>query len=197
LKDKLFVSFAIAFTLTQVCATLIWVLLGVYAKQNYQIPESQFGLIATTNAIMVVALQYPVTKVTKRHETLRVMTIGTSLYAVGVGSIAFGSGFWGFWLSMIIMTFGELILIPTATTFTANLAPIDMRGRYMSIYNLTWGLAAGVGPLLGGFLNDAIGPRAIWLGGGLVGLLSVVAFSWLAYNHPQFLPVAKDQASPS
>lgn len=195
LKDKLFIYFALAFSLTQVCATLIWVLLGVYAKQNYQIPENQFGLIATTNAVMVVALQYPVTQVTKRHETLRVMAIGTLLYAVGVGSVAFGSGFWGFWLSMIIMTFGELILIPTATTFTANLAPTDMRGRYMSIYNLTWGLAAGVGPLLGGVLNDALGPRAIWLGGGLVGLFSVAAFIWLAYSHPNPTSVTKNQTS--
>ena len=192
LKDKLFVYFALAFTLTQVCATLIWVLLGVYAKQNYQIPENQFGLIATTNAVLVVALQYPVTQVTKRHETLRVMAIGTLLYAVGVGSIAFGSGFWGFWSSMVIMTFGELILIPTATTFTANLAPTDMRGRYMSIYNLTWGLAAGVGPLLGGLLNDALGPRAIWLGGGLVGLFSVAAFIWLAYRRPNTISVTKN-----
>ena len=195
LKDKLFVYFALAFTLTQVCATLIWVLLGVYAKQNYQIPENQFGLIATTNAVLVVALQYPVTQVTKRHETLRVMAIGTLLYAVGVGSIAFGSGFWGFWLSMVIMTFGELILIPTATTFTANLAPKDMRGRYMSIYNLTWGLAAGVGPLLGGLLNDALGPRAIWLGGGFVGLFSVAAFIWLAYHRPNTISVTKNQTS--
>jgi len=196
LHDKPFVSFALAFTLTQVCATLIWVLLGVYAKQNYQIPENQFGLIATTNAVLVVALQFPVTQVTKRRDSLRVMAVGTLLYALGVGSIAVGSGFWGFWLSMVIMTFGELILIPTATTFTANLAPPDMRGRYMSVYNLTWGLAAGVGPLLGGFLNDAVGPRAIWLGGGLIGLLSVAAFAWLAYRYPQPNLASDNQISP-
>jgi MFS family permease len=196
LKDKLFISFALAFTLTQVCSTLIWVLLGVYAKQNYHILENQFGLIATTNAVLVVALQYPVTQVTKRHETLRVMAVGTLLYAIGVGSITVGSDFWSFWLSMVIMTFGELILIPTATTFTANLAPPDMRGRYMSVYNLTWGVAAGIGPLLGGFLNDAIGPRAIWLGGGLIGLLSVAAFAWLAYRHPQRTLASEDQTSP-
>ena len=195
LQDKLFVSFALAFTLTQVGVTLIWVLLGVYAKQNYQIPENQFGLIATTNAVLVVALQFPVTQITKRQKTLRVMAIGALLYAVGVGSIAVGPGFWSFWLSMVIMTLGELILIPTATTFTANLAPPDMRGRYMSIYNLTWGLAAGVGPLLGGFLNDVVGPQAIWLGGGLIGLLSAAAFVWLAYRHPQPNITSKDQTS--
>ena len=93
LQDKLFVPFALAFTLTQVGATLIWVLLGVYAKQNYQIPENQFGLIATTNAVLVVALQSPVTQITKRRKTLRVMAIGALLYALGVGSIAVGSGF--------------------------------------------------------------------------------------------------------
>ena len=41
------------------------------------------------------------------------------------------------------------MLMPTSTTYAANLAPADMRGRYMSIYGLTWGVAQGVGPVMG------------------------------------------------
>ena len=70
--------------------------------------------------------------------------------------------------------------MPTATTYTANLAPADMRGRYMSIFGLTWGVAQGIGPLMGGFLSDRIGPSAPWLGGGVAGLLAVTAFVVLA-----------------
>ena len=28
----------------------------------------------------------------------------------------------------------------------ASLAPADMRGRYMSLFSLTWGVAQGIGP---------------------------------------------------
>jgi len=41
-------------------------------------------------------------------------------------------------------------------------------------------VAQGVGTVMGGFLSDTIGPAAPWLGGGVVGLLAVTAFTVLA-----------------
>jgi MFS family permease len=82
------------------------------------------------------------------------------------------TGFWGFWLSMVILTMGELILVPTASKYVADHAPADLRGRYMSIYWLSWGVARTMAPLIGGLLNDTIGGRAIWLGGLAIGAAS-------------------------
>ena len=48
---------------------------------------------------------------------------------MGVGSVAWGSGFSTFLFSMVIVTIGEMILVPTATTLTADLAPPDLRGQ--------------------------------------------------------------------
>lgn len=176
LKDGHFIRFTMAFTLTQVCAAILWVLLAVYAKQNYGIPERAYGIIPTTNALMVIFLQMLVTRVTKNFNPLKVLSIGSLLYAVALGSIAWGQSLWAFWLSMVIYTVGELMNMPTSTTYVADLAPMEMRGRYMSIYGLTWGISLGIGPLLGGVLNDNFGPTAIWYGAGFIGLLSVLSF---------------------
>jgi MFS family permease len=54
-----------------------------------------------------------------------------------------------------------------------------MRGRYMSIYSLSWGIAFGIGPVLGGLLNDNIAPAAIWYGGLVIGLVSAASFMLL------------------
>jgi len=176
LKDIPFISFVIAFTLVTFCAVLMWVLLGVYTKQNFSIPESQYGWIATTNAVMVVLFQIPITRVSKRYPNLSVLITGAIFYTLAVTSVAFGQGFWWFWCSMVVMTIGEMLLMPTSSTFVANLAPPDKRGRYMSIYSLSWGAAAGTAPLLGGFLNDTFGPRTIWFGGGVVGMIGILGF---------------------
>jgi MFS family permease len=176
LRDKPFITFALAYTLVIICASLVWVVLPVYAKENFGIPENIYGFIPTTNALMVVTLQVAVTQITKRFSTLPVLTVGAAFYCVAVGGMTFGSGFWGFWIFMVVMTIGELILVPTASTYAANLAPPDKRGRYMSIFGLSWRIAIGTGPILGGVLNDNIGPKAIWVGGGLIGLLSVITF---------------------
>jgi len=93
--------------------------------------------------------------------------------------VALGRGFWAFWFSMVIATIGELLIVPTATALTANLAPPDMRGRYMGLYGLTWGVAFGSGPVVGGYLNDHIAPVTIWYGGLVIGLTAVAGFALL------------------
>ena len=184
-QDRVFTSFVFGFTLRQVSGSILWVLLGAYAKENYGLPENIYGLIPTTNALMVVFLQLIVTRKTSRYNPLGVMSLGTLLYGIGVGSIALGGGFWGFWVSMVIVTVGELMVIPTASTYTANRAPDTMRGRYMSLLALTWGAGSMVGPLLGGFLSDTFNPRAIWYGGGAAGLLGALVYLSLILRQKQ------------
>jgi MFS family permease len=179
LQHKSFMRFVGVFSMVQICATLIWVLLGVYAKENYGIRENQYGLIPTTNAIMVVTLQILVTGITKRYRLLPMMAVGAFFYATANASIALSTQFWMFWLSMVIMTIGELVLVPNSSTYAANLAPPDKRGRYMSMYGLTWGVASGIGPVIGGLLNDWFSPQAIWIGGAIVGYTSVALFLWM------------------
>ncbi len=188
LKDRIFSSFIVGFTLRQISGSILWVLLGAYAKENYGLAENLYGLIPTANALMVVFLQLFVTRRTSRYSPLNIMALGTLLYGIGVGSIAFGTGFWGFLISMIIVTIGELLVIPTASTYTANRAPENMRGRYMSLLALTWGAGSMVGPLMGGFLNDNISPASIWYGGGAAGILGSLIFLVLAIRTNQRIP---------
>ena len=143
-------------------------------------PEALYGWIPTTNALMCVFVQYPVTNITRNRPTLPVLGMGMLIYALGAGSVALMSSFWGFWLSMVILTFGELTLVPTASKYVADLAPADLRGRYMSMHWLGWGLARTLSPILGGFLNDNIAPRAIWIGGLLIGLTSTLGIFLLS-----------------
>ncbi len=175
-SDLPYVRFIISFILITFCSTLIWVLLPVHATENYSVPMQLYGFIPAANAIMVVFLQLFMTKFTRRFPPLPVIAIGGIFYSVAVGAIAWMQGFWGFLLCMVIMTIGELILVPTSSTFVANRAPTDMRGRYMSLYALTWGVSLGIAPVFGGFLNDLFGPTAIWLGGAVVGWIGVLSF---------------------
>jgi MFS family permease len=176
LRDWPFITTVINITFGLITASLMWVLLPVYATKVIGIPTQLYGFIPTTNALMVVFLQVLVTQRTKKHPPLRMIALGMFFYAIGVGSVILGTGFWSFWISMVIITIGELVIVPTSSTYVANLAPADMRGRYMSIYGLTWSLSIGIGPLLGGFLSDSFGPPAIWIGGLVIGIVSTVTF---------------------
>jgi MFS family permease len=191
LRDRGYLVFAGITTLGLTSTLMLWTLLAVYTKQNFQFPEHLYGWLPMTNALMCVFVQYGVTRFTRRHRPLSMLTLGMFVYAVGVGSVALMSSFWGFWLSMVIFTFGELIVVPTGTTYVANRAPFDARGRYMTIYWMTWGLARAIAPLVGGLLYDGISPHAVWYGGFLIGLASAAGLFLLTRN-----PVLAGAAAP-
>lgn len=179
LRNRSFVAFCGVFVLATIPTAVLMMLLAVYAKENFGVPESQYGFIMATNAAMVVLFQYLVTRWSQRYSDWRILTLGALLYAIGAGSVAVGRGFGAFWLSMVILTLGELLLAPTGSAMAANLAPADMRGRYMGLYGLTWGASFGIGPVIAGLLNDNIAPVTMWIFAGGVGLAATLGFAWL------------------
>ena len=183
-RDRQFLGFCSVSILAMISYSLMMILFPVYAKDNFRIPESQFGLILTTNAAMVVLFQFPTTRITQRYRHLPVLAVGSLFYALGVGSVAWGRNFPTFLASMVILTIGEMIMIPTSTALTADLAPPDARGRYMSVYSMAWAAAFGIGPVLGGILNDKVAPVAIWYGGMVIASAAALGFMLVAMTIP-------------
>lgn len=188
-RDRPYVVFALLVGMGLVAPSMLWTLLSVYTKQNFGLPENLFGWLPTTNALMCVFVQFPVTQVSRRFRPLPVIGVGMLIYALGVGSAGLMSSFWGFWASMVLMTFGELTMIPTVSKYIADLAPADMRGRYMSVYWFAWGIARGTAPLIGGFLNDNINPHSIWIGGLIIGLISATGLVIFSARRMDLQPV--------
>lgn len=187
-KDHPYVIFTLLIALGLIAPSMLWTLLAIYTKQNFGLPESLFGWLPTTNALMCVFVQLFVTKISRRFHPLPVAAVGMAIYAFGVGSVALMNNFWGFWTSMVLMTFGELTLIPTVSKYIADHAPTNMRGRYMSVYWFAWAIARGAAPLIGGFLNDNISPRSIWTGGLIIGLTSALGLLFLSVQKRTNIP---------
>ncbi len=179
-RDRRFLAFTGLLGFGLIAPTSLWILLAVYTKANFGLPEYLYGWIPTINAVMCVFVQYPVTMVTRRFAPLPVVTVGMFVYAIGAGSVALMTSFPGFVASMVVLTFGELILVPVASKYVADLAPPDLRGRYMSVYWLGWAASRAAAPLVGGFLNDQIAPIAIWYGALAIGLASTGGLAVLA-----------------
>lgn len=195
-RDRIFITFVAATAFGLIAPLMMWTLLAVYTNTYFGLPENLYAWLPVTNALMCVFVQYFVSLVTRRFRPLLMIAAGMLVYAVGVGSVGLMNSFWGFWTSMVIITFGELILMPTGTTYAANRAPEAMRGRYMSIYWLTWGLARAAAPMIGGFLHDRIAPVAIWYGGLTFGLVSTLVLFVLAARENR-RPASEDQPATS
>ena len=161
-RDRLFVVFTAATALAVIAYAQMMTVLPVYMKDQFSLGETFFGWVMTTNAGMVVLLQFPITRLTEKLPRLPLIAVGAVLYATGVASVALASSFEHFIASMVVLTLGEMIVVPTATALTADLAPPELRGRYMGVLGLTWNVGFGIGPILGGVITDQIAPRALW-----------------------------------
>ena len=103
---------------------------------------------------------------------MALMAAGTALYLVGFSMYVFVTTFALFAAAMLIITFGEMIVIPTAQALAARFAPEEMRGRYMAVFGLSWGISATIGPYGAGVILDNYNPNWVWY---LCGILSAVA----------------------
>jgi MFS family permease len=158
---------------------MVFILLGLYVKENYGISEGGYGLIIGTNAAMVVIFQYGVTRHTTRYSPLRTMASGALFYMLGLGIFALSQNFASFLLGMVVFTVGEMLLVPTATAHVANLAPLAMRARYIGVFSLSFRIGSGVGPVIGGLLSDHIAPAATWYGAMVVCSIAGMGFALL------------------
>jgi MFS family permease len=176
MRDVPFLSFCAIFTVMGIAYAQMMTIFPVYIKEQYLIPESQFGLIMATNAAMVVLFQWPATRFLRRLPLGVALALGTLFVALGLGVVAFAATFSVFLVSMIIVTIGELIFAPASTAFAANLAPETMRGRYMGVFGMAMGLSFGIAPAVGGLISDNLGPVLVWQIMAAVALLSALGF---------------------
>ena len=150
--------------------------LGVYLRDYKGLPELGYGSLLSINAIIVVALQFWVTRRLEKFKPLTMMAVGTFLYAIGFAMYGFVSGFALFVTAMIIITIGEMVVAPFQQSIVAGFAPEDMRGRYMAVSGLTWGMAFTIGPYFSGLLLDSGTPHMLWIICGVLGILATLGY---------------------
>jgi MFS family permease len=83
------------------------------------------------NGVLVVLFELPLTVITKKFPARRVMAIGYVLIGIGFASNALLRTIPLLVLTMAILTFGEMISMPLAGAYAADLAPSQKRGVYM------------------------------------------------------------------
>jgi MFS family permease len=156
LHQLLLANFAIGLLFFQMASTF-----GLHVI-HLGFSAATYGAIVSLNGALVVCFELPLTTITRRFPTQRVMATGYLLCGLGYALNAFAHTIPALVGCMILFTFGEMVMMPMSSAYLANLAPPDMRGRYMGVSGLTWGLALIIGPAVGMKLFE-FNPAAYWL----------------------------------
>ena len=155
LHQLLLANFAVALLFFQTFSTF-----GLHVT-HLGFTTATYGALISMNGALVVLVELPLTTFTRRFPAQRIMAIGFLLSGLGYTLNAFAHTIPALVLCMIIFTLGEVIAMPMASAYLADLAPPEMRGRYMGVSGLTWATALILGPALGMKLYTT-NPAAYW-----------------------------------
>lgn len=175
-KDWFFMGILFLSLLTNLVYMQMSSSLSVFLRDMYGISSQKYGYILSLNAVMVVVMQFWVTRQISGYRPMLLMFFGNILYAIGFGMYGFVGTYSLFLLAMAIITIGEMISSPIMQSIIARLAPQHMRGRYMAVFNLSYGTANAIGPLAAGIIMDNYDPNWVWYAGGIICTVSALGY---------------------
>ena len=97
--------------------------------------------------------------------------MGAFLFSAGFGGLAFSSGILSVAATVVIWTFGEMIMLPATASYMADIAPAERRGQYMGLYTMAFSIAficSSIGPVI----LERFSAPVLWSAAFLLGSLS-------------------------
>ena len=146
----------------------------VWMVEDLGMPTQNFGLLFTINTLLIVFLEVRLNGLTAHWSPARALATGSALCTVGFGALAFLTTYWGVVATVVVWTFGEMILFPATAAYVSELAPPTRRGEYMGFYSMTFGIGFTLGPWAGLSVLEAAGARTLWLACLAVGTVSTL-----------------------
>jgi MFS family permease len=120
-----------------------------------------YGAVLALNGIAIVAVQPLAVRLLAGRDGSAVSAVSMLLAGAGAALGALSHGTAGYAGSVLVWTLGQIgIAVRFGDTF-ADLAPAELRGRYMGLASTTWSVGAVFGPLAGTVLLDLAGPAVL------------------------------------
>jgi len=179
MADRLYMAFLIVSMLMLIVYQQMYNTLSVYLRDVHGVSPQGYGVLLSLDAATVVVFQFWVARKTRPYAPMLMMMVGTLFYLVGFTMYGFVSAYWLFIVAILLITIGEMVVMPVGQALVARFAPEDMRGRYMAMFGLSWTVPSAVGPWAAGLILDNYDPNWVWYAGGIISAIAAAGFYFL------------------
>ncbi|HEX9605891.1 MAG TPA: MFS transporter [Gemmatimonadaceae bacterium] len=165
--------------------------LPLYLVQYLHLSPAFYGMLFTINTLLIVGLEVPIITATAHWPNRRSLIIGCLLFAIGFGALGVIASPGGVIATVVVWTFGEMLLFPAMSAHMAEIAPENRRGAYMGAYSMSLSISLTIGPWMGTQLLALLWPVRVWSVmfalGALAALLMVFS---VPRRRPSYVAVA-------
>ncbi|MEI5907702.1 MFS transporter [Bacillus spongiae] len=122
-------------------------------------------ILASVKAVMSILCEIPLVRWSNRYSFRKIIFISYSLYFIAAISYGYSTSLSLLVITQLLLTIAESLGLNRFLNHISEIAPVNARGLYFSIYGTHWDLSRMGGPFLGGLV-------LIEWGGGVLFLLS-------------------------
>jgi len=175
-RDGPFLAMMVLFFLLAMITFQIASTFPLTLRDLYGFKEGRIGLVLAVNTVIIVLFEMVLVHRVANRDPLRIVGIGGLVFGLGMALLPFGSGFAFAAFTVVVWTVGEMLAFPMSTGAVANRAGEANMGLYMGLYTLSFEGAWIFSPILGTWVYQEYGPKILWLGCGVVGLILFAGF---------------------
>lgn len=174
IKDLRFIYFLISLLPVSMVIFQFFGALPLFLVEDLKFATSTVGIVLSVNTILIIFVEVPLNTAMSHWEERKSLALGAILLGAGFGAMAFADSVLTIIITVVIWTFGEMIIFPSSATYVAEIAPENVRGEYMGYLQMVHSLAITLGPWLGTKIYEIYGAGILWIITFFVGILSAV-----------------------
>ncbi|MGZ3918579.1 MAG: MFS transporter, partial [Flavisolibacter sp.] len=166
--------------LVGVCFFQMFSILPVYFKEQVHLNEATIGWILAMNGLIIALVEMVlVYKLENRRNAVLYMTLGALLIGSAFLVLNVSAHASTVLFSMIVITFGEMLLFPFMNNFWVKRSTEENRGQYAAVYTMSFSLAIVLAPTLASQIATRGGFTVLWIFNFLVCSLAALGFHLL------------------
>lgn len=184
-RDKKYLYFIVCTILFAFCFFQLFTIFPIYLVKHLKITEEKYGSLMAFNGLLIVLLEMVVVyQLEKTRNHMKYIAYGVLLIglAFAIFNVTTGNYFIAF-ISIIIITFGEILSMPFMNTFWIGRSSDHNRGQYAALYTMGWGIGQVAGPFTGGYIADHFGFYTLWWIILCISAITAMGFYYVTKTH--------------
>lgn len=173
-KNRRFIYFLIAMIPIQLVFFQPMAAMPLFLVHDLHFTEAGYGMLFAVNTVIIILVEVPLNMAMSKWSHRHALALGAFLVGAGFGALVFVDGVFGAVTTVVIWTFGEMIILPASAAYVSDIAPPAQSGAYMGLYTMGFSLAFAVGPWLGTQIMETFGPSAVWLATFACGCITTI-----------------------
>ncbi|HVE61696.1 MAG TPA: MFS transporter, partial [Chitinophagaceae bacterium] len=179
-KDKIFLLGMFFLSLIGICFFQLVSVVPVFYRDEVHLSEMIIGWVLASNGLLIVLIEMVlVYKLENKRSNIAYIIYGSILISFSFLLLAIAPVFAFVLLSMLFVTFGEMLLFPFTNNFWVSRSSISNRGQYAAVYTMVFALSHVVSPLLSSAIALNFGFAILFLFDFILCAIAVLGFIWL------------------